>query len=196
MIGPLVRQTRSVRRFAGDREIGEDVLRELVDLARLGGSARNGQPLRYMPVTDKAVRDRVFPHLGWAGYLTGWPGPVENERPAAYILCLLARDWLLGPEYEAYFDLGVSTQNMLLGAAEKGISGCRIGSVSQNLARDLNVDGRHKLMLVLALGYPAEQVALETVGPDADIRYWRDEAGVHHVPKRSLEDVLYRPEAA
>jgi hypothetical protein len=43
---------------------------------------------------------------------------------------------------------------------------------------------------VLAFGYPAEEVVLEPVGPDGNTTYWRDESGVHHVPKRSLEEVL------
>jgi hypothetical protein len=43
---------------------------------------------------------------------------------------------------------------------------------------------------VIALGVPEEAVVVEHLGPEGNIRYWRDAAGVHHVPKRSLEDVL------
>lgn len=46
------------------------------------------------------------------------------------------------------------------------------------------------ILLVVALGKPKETVKLETVGPDGDTKYWRDENGVHHVPKRLLEDVI------
>ncbi len=28
------------------------------------------------------------------------------------------------------------------------------------------------------------------VGADGNIRYWRDEQSVNHVPKRSLEDII------
>jgi hypothetical protein len=31
---------------------------------------------------------------------------------------------------------------------------------------------------------------LERLNDDGNIRYYRDEAGVHHVPKRGLDEVL------
>ena len=37
---------------------------------------------------------------------------------------------------------------------------------------------------------PREVVVLETVGPDGDTKYWRDSDGVHHVPKRRLDDII------
>jgi len=197
MISQLVSRTRTIRRFAEEKTIDHDQLRELLDLARLGGSARNAQVLKYMVVTEDALRRQLFPLLGWAGYLRDWPGPGPGERPPAYIVCLLDRELLRGPEIEAHFDLGIATQNLLLGAAECGLFGCRIGAFSPSLVqRLLQLDDRFKVLLVLALGYPAETVVLEEVGSDGDIRYWHDQQGVHHVPKRSLADILLEPPVA
>ncbi|WP_319550159.1 nitroreductase family protein [Desulfogranum marinum] len=189
-IEELVGQTRTVRRFTEDKPVPVELLKGLVDTARLSGSARNGQVLKYMLVTEQEQRDLVFPLLGWAGYLSDWKGPEPGERPAAYILCLLDKSLLKGTENEAHFDCGIATQSMLLAAAEQGVYGCRIGAFAKNIDTVLNVAEPLSVMLVLALGYPAETVVLEEVGNDGKIQYWRDEQGVHHVPKRSLEEVL------
>lgn len=197
MIEELVRRTRTVRRFEERKAVGKPLLCGLVDLARLGGSARNAQALKYMIITEEALRERLFPLLGWAGYLRDWPGPEPGERPAAYIVCLLDATLARGPETEAHFDLGIATQNLLLGAATHGLFGCRIGAFSPGkVQRLLGLEDRFKVLLVLALGYPAETVILEEVDPDGEIRYWRDEQGAHHVPKRSLADILVEPPPA
>jgi nitroreductase len=190
MIHNLIKQTRTVRRYKENKHLGIEQLRKLVDLARLGGSARNGQSLKYMIVTETRLRSRIFNLVKWAGYLKDWPGPDEGERPPAYIICILDRKRCKGPEREAYVDLGIATQNLLLGAAEQGIYGCRIAAFSRDISKILYLEEKHKVLLVLALGYTAERVVLEKMKEDGDIRYWRDENGVHHVPKRSLKDIL------
>lgn len=186
MLHDLVRKTRSFRRFREDEAINMETLRDLVDLARLGGSARNVQPLKYLLVNAPSVNGLIFPHLAWAGYLTDWPGPEPGERPAAYVICLL--DTRLAREADC--DLGIATQNLLLGAVEKGLGGCRIASISPKLREVLKLEDHLQILQVIALGRPVETVAIDEQEPGADIRYWRDDAGVHHVPKRSLQEVI------
>jgi len=66
-----------------------------------------------------------------------------------------------------------------------------LGAINRKALRDiLSIPSRFKILLVLAVGKPKEQVLLETVGPDGNIRYWRDDEGVHHVPKRKLDDII------
>ncbi|HBG18422.1 MAG TPA: nitroreductase [Desulfobulbaceae bacterium] len=186
----IIAKTRTFRRFVQKERISLTTLEELIDLARLGGSARNGQPWQYMMINTPELCAKVFPFLGWAGYLTDWKGPVEGERPSAYILCLLNKQRLKGSESEAQFDLGVATQNLLLGAMEKRIGGCRIGAFNPQLASLFDMPDHLQLSLIVALGKPRETVILEECKNDEDIRYWRDEHGVHHVPKRTLESCL------
>jgi len=66
-----------------------------------------------------------------------------------------------------------------------------IGNIDmKGLREDLNIEGHLDVLLVLPLGKPVEEVHLVPVGPDGDMKYWRDENGIHHVPKRSLEEVI------
>jgi nitroreductase len=187
MLEELVRRNRSYRRFRQDVPLDLDTLRGLVNLARLSASARNLQVLRYIISCDPATNARIFANLAWAGYLPDWPGPVEGERPAAYIVVL--GDPAAGP-YLAV-DSGLAMQNILLGAVEKDLGGCIIGSVQRkNLNAILNVPEPYEIQFVVALGEPVEKVVIEEVGPGGDLKYWRDDGAVHHVPKRRLEDLL------
>lgn len=187
MIAELVRRNRSYRRFRESETVSLATLRELVDLARLSGSARNMQPLRYVLVADAATNAAIFPCLAWAGYLTDWPGPVEGERPAAYIITLVEK----GQGQAAAVDEGLAMQNILLGAVERGLGGCMLGSVDRGQVRTiLQIPEEYEIRHVIALGVPAEKVVIDEVGPDGDIKYWRDAEHVHHVPKRRLDDII------
>ena len=85
MLHDLILKTRSFRRFKEDEPVDRATLHYLVELARLGGSARNMQPLKYVLASEPGINARIFPHLGWAGYLNDWPGPVEGERLSCQI---------------------------------------------------------------------------------------------------------------
>jgi hypothetical protein len=60
----------------------------------------------------------------------------------------------------------------------------------RGLREALGIPERYDILLALALGKPKETVVLEPTGPDGDIRYYRDDEGVHHVPKRPLEELI------
>ena len=187
MIKDLVVKNRSYRRFDQGLVIPMETLRELVDLARLSGSAGNKQPLKYLLSCDPPKNALIFAHLAWAGYLKEWPGPSEGERPTAYIIMLGDKE--ISQSFD--FDNGIAAQSILLGAAEKGLGGCMIASIQRTKLREkLNIPERYEILLVIALGRPVETVILEMIKPDEDIKYWRDNEGRHHVPKRSLEDIV------
>lgn len=187
-IEQLIRTTRSCRRFQQDNTVSDETLLSLIDLARLGGSARNLQPLKYLTVNSPEENETIFSHLGWAGYLPEWPGPEEGERPAAYIVCLL--DTKIASE--AGCDLGIASQNILLGATANGLAGCRIASISGKLHQTLKLADHLQILLVIALGVAKEKVILEEAGPDDDIRYWHNPDQSHHVPKRRLSDIIIK----
>ncbi|MDY6904967.1 MAG: nitroreductase family protein [Thermodesulfobacteriota bacterium] len=187
MIDDLVRKNRTCRRFYESRRITKETLEQLVNLARLSASAANRQPLKFILSWRKTSNQLIFPCLGWAGYLTDWPGPKEGERPAAYLI--ITGDTTITDNF--WCDHGIAAQSILLGARERGLAGCMIGALNEDKLRAaLTIPDHLKVLLVIALGKPKENVVVEEVGSNNDIRYWRDEKGGHHVPKRRLSDII------
>jgi nitroreductase len=187
MIKDIIQKSRSIRRFYQDVPVGMDTLRELVDLARLSPSGANLQPLKYLLSNQPERNAIIFAHLAWAAYLQDWPGPVEGERPAAYILVL--GDTAITKSFGC--DHGIAAQSIMLGAAEHGLGGCIMSSIRRaELAAALELPPQYEILLALSLGKPKEQVVIEPIGPDGSVKYWRDAQHVHHVPKRALEDII------
>jgi nitroreductase len=187
MLRDLILKNRTRRRFFQDEAVSLETLRELVDLGRLSASASNKQPLKYMLSNTSERNALIFQHLAWAGYIADWDGPAEGERPAAYVIILCDTAISADPSV----DHGIAAQSIMLGAVERGLGGCMIGSVKRAALREaLNIPEQYTILLVLALGKPREEVVIDPVGPDSDIRYWRDDTGTHHVPKRTLEDII------
>jgi len=185
----LVAQARTFRRFRGEVMIDGRTLRELIDLVRLSPSSRNMQPLKFIPVNEARARDELFHCLKWAGALKGWAGPSEDERPAGYIVIL--GDSSINSGFSC--DHGIAAQTMKLGAQARGFGSCIIASIDRDRLHGLfGIDRRYEILLVLALGAPAEQVMIEPLPADGAINYWRDDNDVHHVPKRSLEEIILK----
>ncbi len=187
MIKDLVHKNRSYRKFHQDVPIELETLKELVDLARLSASALNMQPLKYMLSCEPQKNALIFPLLGWAAFLKDWPGPAEGERPSAYIVVLGDKD--ISQAFGC--DHGIASQSILLGATEKGLGGCMIATVKRSeLSQALGIAPQYEILLVIALGKPKETVVIDALGEDGNTRYWRDSQGVHHVPKRALDDII------
>jgi len=187
MLAELIKKNRSYRRFDESVGIELETLRELVALARFSASGSNMQPLKFLLSCTPEMNAKIFPCTMWAGALKDWPGPAEGERPTAYIVILGDTELRRGP----HVDHGIAAQSILLGAVEKGLGGCMIGSIKRDeLRAALHIPERYEILLVVALGKPNETVVLEDVGPDGDIRYYRDEEDRHHVPKRTMDELI------
>ncbi|HEO69998.1 MAG TPA: nitroreductase family protein [Candidatus Hydrogenedentes bacterium] len=183
----LVIRNRSYRRFHQDHAISEKILRHLIELARFSASGANVQPLRFVLSNTRERNAAIFEHLAWAGYLTDWDGPEEGERPSAYVV--IVSDTTI--KMAGGCDHGIAAQSILLGATEQGLGGCMIGAIDKDgLRAALGLPEPYDILLVIALGKPKERVVLEDVGEDGSIKYWRDEEGVHHVPKRPLGELI------
>lgn len=184
----IIKKSRSYRRFFQDTPIKMEELELMVEAARFSPSSRNIQPLKYILINTPEQCATVFPTLAWAGYLAEWPGPEEGERPSAYIIQLLDKNISNTPSC----DHGITAQSMLLQAVELGYGGCIIASIKrETLAALLNLPENLEIIQVIALGKPKESVVVDDL-TENQYKYWREEDGTHHVPKRTLEELIHK----
>ena len=187
----LIARARSYRRFDASYRIDEGAVRELLMAARLTPSGANRQSIRYLPVTDEAGCAFLRAHSRWAAYLADWGGPDEGECPTAWLLLLSPAD-----ADSPRIDLGIAAEAINLAAAAKGLGACIFLSIErEEIARRFGIGTEMRLELAIALGKPSETVLIADA-VDGDIRYFRDGKGRHIVPKRSLDELIYRPSAS
>ncbi|NMA02325.1 MAG: nitroreductase family protein [Clostridia bacterium] len=185
----LIKKNRSYRRFYEDVLLDKETLEGLVNLARLSPSGGNLQPLKYIISWEEEINSKIFSCLLWAAYLKDWLGPEKGERPTGYIIVL--GDTEISKSFGV--DPGIACQSILLGAVEKGLGGCILGNIKRDaLRKELGIPKKYEILYVLALGKPKEEVVLEHLEPGGDVKYWRDENKVHHVPKRALQDIIIK----
>lgn len=178
---------RTIRQFK-PRTIDRETLENLINAGRLAPSGANLQPLEFIVIDDSEVTRQIFPCLKWAAYIAPEGDPYPGQEPVAYIVVLVQMD-IRHQGYE--WDVGAAMENMILTAWDLGIGSCWLLSVDRDrLRKILSVPENYRIDSVLALGYPAEESVVEEFADS--VKYWKDDRGKIHVPKRALKDVIHR----
>jgi len=190
MLRELVEKNRSYRGYDESRRISKEELMELVDLTLYTASGTNKQPLKFYLAWEKEVVDKIQPLTGWAMGLPHLTLPHPGKCPTAFIV--ICHDKSVSDNISAsQRETGAMAQTILLGAVEKGLGGCMIGSFQKaELMKTLGLAENLPPVLLVALGKPDETVKIVPVGEDGSTAYYRDENDVHYVPKRALEDII------
>lgn len=183
----LTRKARTCRRFDESKPLTGDDLKWLMECARLSPCARNAQELRFITISSASLCNELCARVKWASALQGWNGPGSGEKPTAFIA-------LLGPAKAGelvYIDAGIASQTIQLAASSRGWGCCILYSFERpDTARLLAIPDDLKLLLLLALGEAGEKRVIDSMPKDGSFNYWRDVEGVHHVPKRELEELI------
>lgn len=179
----LILNRRTIRKFE-NKPINRESILKMINAARLAPSGANLQPLKYIAITSPEVCDKVFPLTKYGGYFKDGT-PKEGEKPTAYIVVLEDNNIRKEPREDA----GAAIENIILTALEEGIASCWVGNVDRkNLKEVLGIEESLSVNSVIALGYPAQESAeAEFTG---DVKYFMDENGKVHVPKRQMEEIL------
>lgn len=182
----LITSRRTIRQFKRE-PIPKDILRNLVNAARLAPSAANLQPLEFIVVDDEEIGQKIFSCLHWAAYIAPEGNPKPGKEPVAYIVVLINTK-IRDRGFER--DAGAAIENILLTAWAEGIGSCWVISIDRSKVHQvLNIPDHYNIDSIIAMGYPAEKPLLEEMGNS--VEYWKDEEGALHVPKRKLEDMIH-----
>lgn len=189
MIQELVRKSRSYRSFDPSVKVSREQLLSFAEAARLTPSTTNLQAIKLALVDDPAQVEALVERTTLAAALRPLVLPPEGHHPAAFIVVCI--DTRIAKNPTPFLkDVGITAQTILLCAAEAGLGGCMVGNFKPEEIREaLHLDQEVLPSLCICLGKPDETVVLEEM-QDGKTAYYRDDAGVHHVPKRSLEEIL------
>ncbi len=189
-----VANRRSIRIFK-EKPVDYAIIEKCVDAARLAPTAMNSQLCEYVIVDDKQLLVEILDSVAlWGGVPKPAGGWSPEKKPVEYIVVLinleLEKERGCG-RANAFIDIGLALENMVLVALEQGVGTCIMTGIDKKrIGEIINAPKKFEVAAMLALGYPDEKVVLETTFHS--VKRWVDEEGVRHVPKRKLEDILYR----
>jgi nitroreductase len=184
----IIYKRRTIRRFKQD-PISLDLIKKLIDFARIAPMARNVQALEFIIVSNLKIREKLFPLVNWAGSLPeDQRTPEKGREPTAYIIVLI--NTTIKNAY-VDFDVGAAVENILLGAVNFGVACCWMGAINREKIRKLlEIPDYLDIKHVISLGYPDEESTME---PYKDsFSYWKDNDGRMHVPKRALDEIIFK----
>jgi len=182
----LIVKRRTIRSFE-QKPIAPDLLKKITNAGRLAPSGANLQPLEFLVITEQSLLGKVFATLKWAAYIAPAGDPPSDKRPTAYIIVLINTEI---KKEKGEVDAAAAIENMILTALEEDVGTCWLGSINRQEIRGLfSIPDNYRIDSVVAFGYPSEFPVVEVA--DNSIKYWKDENGLLHVPKRRLEDIVH-----
>jgi nitroreductase len=137
---------RAVRRFS-DRPIADDVLRDILEVARRTGSSKNTQPWELVVVRDREMLKSLSKLGGFAGYIA--------DAQADIVLVM--------DSVNNAFDCGRLAERVMLAAWAHGIGSCIASLFPDDNARKakdlLGIPAARWVRQTVAIGYPADDKA-------------------------------------
>jgi nitroreductase len=141
-----IRARRSVRSYE-DREVPREVLDRLLEAARQAPSANNVMPWRFIVVRDAETRRAIAE--------SGVYGKFLAKTPVVIAACADAQ----ASSHWYAVDTAIALEHIALSAVAEGLGSCWVGSYDEALVlRLLGVPEGHRIVALLALGYPKERL--------------------------------------
>ncbi len=153
----LIQRRESCRNFDPNRPVEKEKLQRCAEAAWIAPSACNGQPWRYLIVTNPALNDKLRPlmmELGMNKFVKNCPvfAVVLEENT---VLKVSLSQKFKGQDF-APIDVAFSASQFCYAATEQGLSSCIIGWHNEAKIRELfDLPKSTRVRLILAIGYAA-----------------------------------------
>lgn len=180
----LFRNRRTIRLYE-QRPVSDELLKQLLDAARLAPCAANRQRIKYVVARTREAVSQLLPLTKWAMLVAPKRTPQQGvSGPAAFIAVTGPRD---GGVY-LHADAGAAIGYLQLAASRLGLGSCWLASVDREKASPiLGVSPNEELLYLVSVGYPAERPVLDDNATET--AYYLDDEGVLHVRKLSLGSI-------
>ena len=142
----VIKKRRSVRKFE-PKPISEEIIRDILDCARLAPTANNLQPWLFGAVTDPSIRREIAELTEYGKFI----------KDCAVCFAVFA------DSTKKYFleDGCAATENILLACAAHGIGSCWVAGHKKvyvdSIRKLLKVPEPYTLIALIAAGYSKEQ---------------------------------------
>jgi nitroreductase len=148
----VVRKRQSIRRFE-EKEIPEEKIREILELANLSPSAGNLQARKVFLIKDKETKEKIAPSQDFIA-----------EAGIVLIICAdrneSAKYGERGRELYSIQDATIFASYLQLAATSLGLASCWVGTFDEEeIKRILNLPEGLKPIAILPIGYAAEKPA-------------------------------------
>ncbi len=139
----------SIRKFKPD-VVPMDVIKRVLDAARLAPTWANMQGVRYVVIPSKGQVEKVADAIGqrWCKHAPMFIAAVSDAK------------WSGSKNNMSYFmlDVGIAFEHLVLAATAEGLGTCWIGAFDEERLKEvLDVKGSNRVVALTPLGYPAEK---------------------------------------
>ena len=166
-------ETRQSERKYLDIPVEEDKLSRILQAGRISPSACNGQPWKFIAVTDKSKLREV---AAGASAKTLKMNTFVDQAPVLIVIIreksnLSSRAGALVKDKDySLIDIGIATASMALQAKAEGLGTCIIGWLDEKRIREsLSIPRSKRVELILSVGYTDNTLRTKIRKPDDEI---------------------------
>jgi nitroreductase len=148
----LIERRESIRNYDPARPIPEDVLKRILEAARIALSAANRQPWKFLLISSPGMLEKVR-----ACYGREW------FHDAPYVLVVVGlRDQAWNRSFDGYnsveTDAAIAMTHIILAAENEGVGACWIANYDPEKLREaLGTGGNQEIYGITPLGYPRHE---------------------------------------